>query len=187
MTTKTNEIPSPNTAARAVLIDPPPLLSPEQFIEQLRMLQQQIPNFVQLPKNRETDAFKRLARTITLEFAHEATNAVGVSPVVEAAVGNTPEGMHQAEDLAGRWAAVENEARSLVRGLSSTNLVLRQSLCKDAVQAYNVSRELVKQKEHSHLLPHVEAMRRLRKTRRRVKPVTQVAPKPEVVTPKSEQ
>jgi hypothetical protein len=105
---------------------------------------------------------------------------------VEAAVGNTAEGMHQAEDLAGRWAAVENEARSLVRGLSSTNLVLRQRLCKDAVQAYNVSRELVKQKEHSHLLPHVEAMRRLKKSRRRVKAVTELAPKPGLVTTKSE-
>jgi hypothetical protein len=186
MTTKTNEI-SPNQAAAAVVLDPPALLSPEQFIEQLRALQQQIPNFVQLPKNRETDGFRRLARSITLEFAHEATNAVGVSSVVEAAVGNTPEGMYEAEALAGRWAAVENEARSLVRGLSSTNLVLRQRLCKDAVQAYNVSRELVKQKEHSHLLPHVEAMSRLRKSRRRVKAVTELAPKPGLVTKESEQ
>jgi hypothetical protein len=182
MSTINDETPSPKQAARAAL-DPPPLLSPEQFIEQLRMLQQQIPNFVQLPKNRETDGFRRMARSVTLEFAHEATNAVGVSSVVEAAIGNTPEGMHQAEDLAGRWAAVENEARSLLRGLSSTNLVLRQGLCKDAVQAYNVSRELVKQQEHSHLLPHVEAMRRLKKGRRRPKPViVELAPKPELVT-----
>jgi hypothetical protein len=187
MTTKNNESPSPNQAARAALLDPPPLLSPEQFLEQLRMLQLQIPNFVQLPKNRETDALRRLARSIPLEFAHEATNAVGVSSVVEAAVGNTPEGMHQAEDLAGRWAAVENEARSLVRGLSSTNLVLRQRLCKDAVQAYNVSRELVKQKEHSHLLPHVEAMSRLKKSRRRVKPATELVPKPGPATKTSQQ
>ena len=94
---------------------------------------------------------------------------------------------HPWQDLAGRWAVVENEARSLVRGLSSTNLILRQGLCKDAVQAYNVSRELVKQKEHSHLLPHVEAMRRLKKTRRRVKEVTEVAPKRERLTPTPEQ
>ena len=65
---------------------------------------------------------------------------------MEGAVGNTADGMHQAEDLAGRWAAVENEMRSLLRGMSSTNLVLRERLCKEALQAYSVSRELVKQK-----------------------------------------
>jgi hypothetical protein len=94
--------------------------------------------------------------------------------------------MYQAEDLAARWAAVENQVRSLLRGLASTNLVLRERLCRNALQAYNVSRELVKQKEHAHLLPHVEAMRRLKKPRRRVKPVTEPAPKPSPVLNTSE-
>ena len=176
---------SPNEAASPVLLEPV-MLTPEQVIEQLRAMRQQIPNFVQLPHNRETDAMRRLARSITLDFAHEATNAVGVSPVVEAGVGNTAEGMYQDKDIAGRWAAAENEMRSVLRGLSSTNLVMRQRLCRDSLQAYNVSRELVKQKEHAHLLPHVEAMRRLRKARRRVKPETEPAPKARLVTEPSE-
>jgi hypothetical protein len=182
MSTNSN---STNEAAAPVLIDPV-MLTPEQVIEQLRTMRQQIPNFVQLPHNRETDALRRLARAISLEFAHEATNAVGVSPVVEGAVGNTPEGMHRDKDLNGRWAAAENEMRSLLRGMSSTNLVLRQRLCRDALQAYNVSRELVKQEEHAHLLPHVEAMRRLKRPRRRVKPDTEPAPKPKLATEPSE-
>jgi len=163
---------SPNEAASAVLLEPV-MLTPEQVIEQLRAIRQQIPNFVQLPNNRQTVALRRLARSITLEFAHEATNAVGVSPIVEAAISNTPEGMYQDKDLAGRWAGAENEMRSLLRGMSSTNLVLRERLCRDALQAYNVSRELAKQKEHAHLLPHVEAMARLRKVARRAKPSTE--------------
>ena len=170
------------------VLNEPPMLTPEQVIEQLRAIRQQIPNFVQLPNNRQTDALRRLARSITLEFAHEATNAVGVSPIVEAAISNTPEGMHLDKDIAGRWAGAENEMRSLLRGMSSTNLVLRERLCRDALQAYNVSRELVKQKEHAHLLPHVDAMRRLRKAARRpAKPATEPATaKPQVVTKPSE-
>jgi hypothetical protein len=40
----------------------------------------------------------------------------------------------------------------------------------------------VKQKEHAHLLPHVEEMHRLKKFRRRVKPpIIELAPKPELV------
>ena len=176
---------SPNEAAAPVLIDPV-MLTPEQIIEQLRVMRQQIPNFVQLPNNRETDAMRRLARAISLEFAHEATNAVGVSPVVEGAVGNTAEGMYRDKDIAGRWAAAENEMRSVLRGLSSTNLVMRQRLCRDALQAFNISRELVKQPEHAHLLSHVEAMRRLKRPRRRVKPEAGPAPKPGLVTEPSE-
>jgi hypothetical protein len=185
MSTSNNENSSPNEAAAPVLIDPV-MLTPEQVIEQLRTMRQQIPNFVQLPHNRETVAMRRLARAISLEFAHEATNAVGVSSVVEGAVGNTPEGMYHDKDLNGRWAAAENEMRSVLRGLSSTNLVQRQRLCRDALQAYNVSRELVKQPEHAHLLPHVEAMRRLKRPRRRVKPETEPAPKAQLVTEPSE-
>ena len=47
------------------------------------------------------------------------------------------------------------------------------------MQAYNVSRQLVRQEEHAHLLPHVERMAQLRKlSRRRNKPATE----PEIET-----
>jgi hypothetical protein len=187
MSTKnTNELSSQSLIAAEVVVEPPPILTAEQVIEQLRLLRQQIPDFVQLPNNRETQNLRRLASSISLEFAHEATNAVGVSVIVQSGVGNTAEGMYQDKDLAGRWAAAENEMRAVLRGLANKNLVLRQRLCKDALQAYNISRELVKQKEHAHLLPHVEAMRRL-KRRRRAKPGTEPVPKPQPVTKLSEE
>jgi hypothetical protein len=172
---------SPGNDASAVLLDPP-MLTPEQLIEQLRSIRQQIPNFVQLPNNRQTKNLRRLVSSISIELAHEATNAIGVSGVVQSAVGNTPEGMYHDKDLAGRWAAAENEMRSVLRGLASMNLVLRARLCRDTLQTYNVSRELVKQEEHAHLLPHVEAMRRLKKAHRRARPATEPAPKSQVVT-----
>lgn len=172
---------SPGKDASAVVLEPP-MLTPEQLIEQLRSIRQQIPNFVQLPNNRQTKNLRRLVSSIDIELAHAATNALGVSDVVQSAVGNTPEGMYHDKDSAGRWAAAENEMRSVLRGLSHMILVLRERLCRDALQTYNVSRELVKQEEHAHLLPHVEAMRRLKRAHRRTRPAAEPDPKPQVAT-----
>jgi hypothetical protein len=106
----TNETSTESHTASAIVADPPKL-SPEQIIEQLRILKQQIPDFVQLPNNRETQNLRRLSRSISPEFAHEATNAVGVSDVVQSAVGNTPEGMHQDSDISGPCASVSAATR----------------------------------------------------------------------------
>jgi hypothetical protein len=70
-------------------------------------------------------------------------------------------------DVHARWAVVESELRSVLRGVSAANLVRRHRLGLVVMQAYNVSRQLVRQEEHSHLLQHVEAMSRLRKPGRR--------------------
>ncbi|HYI07672.1 MAG TPA: hypothetical protein VEK57_01255 [Thermoanaerobaculia bacterium] len=45
----------------------------------------------------------------------------------------------------------------------------RQSLGRVALQAYNVSRELVKEEAYAHLQPYVERMKRLPKYGRRKK------------------
>jgi len=47
--------------------------------------------------------------------------------------------------------------------------VRRQSLGRVALQAYNVSRELVKEEAYAHLQPYVERMKRLPKYGRRKK------------------
>jgi hypothetical protein len=146
-----------------------PMLTPEQVVEQLRLLQQQIPEFVQLPKSPEMRKIRRLAN-VDAALAHEGISAVGASSIVQDAVGNTPEELHQAETEIARWAVVESELRSVLRGVSAANLVRRHRLGLVVMQAYNVSRALVRQEEHSHLLQHVEAMSRLRKfSRRRIK------------------
>lgn len=81
-----------------------PMLTPEQVVEQLRALQRQIPEFVQLPNNRELQQMRRVV-SLNAAFAHEAINAVGASDTVQIVVGNTPDELHQAEDEVGRWSA----------------------------------------------------------------------------------
>jgi hypothetical protein len=159
-----------------------PTLTPEQVVDQLRALRQQIPEFVQLPNDRE---LKQIRRTVNLnaEFAHEAFSAVGASEIVQTAIGNTPADLHVAEDEVARWATVESELRSMLRGLTVANLIRRHRLYQAALQAYNVSKQLVRQEDHANLLPHVESMIRIRKfSRRRAKPAA-AAPQPQPATP----
>jgi hypothetical protein len=137
-----------------------PSLTPEEVIEQLRALQLRIPEFVQLPKDRQTERFRRLAR-VNPEFRREAFHAVGASKTVQDFIGNTSEELYQAEDEMTRWTAVRSELRALLRGVNSAILVRHQRIALAAVQTYSVSRQLVDRGEHPELLPHVERMRQL--------------------------
>jgi hypothetical protein len=143
-----------------------PMLTPEQVVEQLRVMRQQIPEFVQLSDAREIRQFRRLAK-VTPEFAREGIGAVGASSVVQEAIGNTPEELHQAEDEIARWAVAESELRSMFHGVAAANLVRRHRIGLAVLQAYNVSRQLVRQDEHANLVPHVQRMKQVRKFGRR--------------------
>lgn len=146
-----------------------PMLTPEQTLDQFRVLRKQIPGFVHLPNDRQMQHIRRTAR-VNIDFAREAIGAVGTSEVVQTVIGNTPEELHHAEDEIARWAIVETEVRSLLQGIVAANLVRRHRLGLVALQAYSVSRQLVRQEDHAGLLPHVQAMSRLpRYDRRRVK------------------
>lgn len=143
-----------------------PMLTPEEAVEQLRALRDRIPDFVQLPNTRATREIRRKAR-LNIEFAREAFGVVGASDVVQGVIGNSPDELHQAEAEMTRWTAVERELNALLRGVATANLVRRERLAQAALQAYNVSSQLVKQEEYAFLLPHVERMRRLQKFGRR--------------------
>ena len=171
---------STTTKKAAAAATDTPMLTPEQFIEQLRSLQKQLPEFVQLPKLRGMGNIRRVA-SLAEELAHDGIGAVGASEVVQNAIGQTAEQMHQAEDEIGRWKVAENEARTLVRGLAAANLVRRHRIGLALMQAFNVSRQLVRQEEHAHLLPHVERMSLVRKLgRRSTKPAAEPQTQPPV-------
>jgi hypothetical protein len=155
-----------------------PMLEPEQVIEQLRTMKGQIPQFVQLPNDREMKQIRRMA-ALNVEFVRQGMDAAGASEVVQSVIGNTSGELHQAEDIVARWLAVETELRAVLRGVTAGNLVLRARIGQAAMQAYKVSRELVRQDDHAHLLPHVEIMSRMPKYgRRRVKAAAAAEPQP---------
>ncbi|HYI12081.1 MAG TPA: hypothetical protein VEK57_23715 [Thermoanaerobaculia bacterium] len=150
------------TATNADPIVEPLMLTPEEAFAQLRAIRDRMPEFVQLPKGRATNQLRRRAR-INPDFVREAYSSVGASAVVQEAIGNTPEELQLTDAELARWTVVESEADALLRGVVASNVVRRQRIARVAVQAYNVSRELVKEEAHSHLLPYVERMKRLPK------------------------
>lgn len=173
---------SVTTKEAAIAATDTPMLTPEQVVEQLRLMRQQLPDFVQLSSPREVQQLRRLAR-VSADFTREGIGAVGASAVVQEAIGNTAEDLHQAEDEIARWAVAESELRSLLRGITAANLIRRHRVGLAVLQAYNVSRQLVRQDDHAQLRPHVERMSRVRKFgRRRSKPAGDPAPQPAPVS-----
>ncbi|HYC92822.1 MAG TPA: hypothetical protein VEO54_26670 [Thermoanaerobaculia bacterium] len=148
------------------------MLTPEEVLEQLRILRERIPDLVQLPNDRATKYLRQKSR-LNPEFTHQALGAISTSATVQSAIGNTPEELLQAENEATAWGRVEGELSGLLRGVAAGNVVRRERIAHAALQAYNVSTQLVKQEDHGDLLPHVERMKRVPKyvSARRAKPV----------------
>ena len=153
------------------------MLEPEAIIEQLRALARQIPEFghLPLPTRRSLSA----ASNANAAFVQAAIAAVSKSDVVQQAVGRNADALRLEADTADRWSAVEAEARSLLQGIAAANLARRHRVGLAALQAYSISRQLVRQDAHSELLPHVTDMKRLNRFgHRRVRKSAPTTPLP---------
>lgn len=151
-------------------------LTPEQIIEQLRILRQHIPDFGPLAVP-DAVALRRSA-SVRDELVQVATNVVGASPFMSSAVGRQAEEMRAERLDVGRWKAVEDELWTMYKGVSSANLVRRHRLGVSTLQTYFITRQLVRQREHAHLLPHLTEMRRVSKFGRRRRPEPDGEPPP---------
>jgi hypothetical protein len=148
-------------------------LTPEAVVEQLRVLQQQIPDFTQMPARAR--AILRAAH-VDPAFAHAAINTIGASDTMQVAVGRKPEELFQDETEIARWTAVEDELRKMLKGCSAANLRRRHRLGLTALQTYGISQQLVRSGEHENLQTHVEGMQRMKKFARRSRSKTTVEP-----------
>jgi hypothetical protein len=95
--------------------------------------------------------------------------------------------LRQELDVAGRWTQAADELRAMLQGVEGANLDRRYRLGLTALQVYSISRQLVRKKENSSLLPHVAEMKRLnkfgRKRKKAATPAPQPAPAPVSPTP----
>jgi len=163
-----------------------PAMTPEAIVEQLRVLQGHIPNYVQLSV--PDAATLRTASNLHPDFSQAAIDAVGASPRLEATVGQSAETMQSTLEAAARLAKVEEELKAMLDGVSSSILTLRHSVGHAALMAYEVSKRLVKEPEHANLLPHVASMRKTNRFGRNRKakaqtPAPAPAPVPVPTTP----
>jgi len=164
---------------------PNPPITPDEVVQQLRALREQIPEFVVLPRS-DTASMTRAA-SVGGAFVQASINAVGASDALRVAVGKTAEELRQETELAARWGAVVDELDALRAGASAAATVRRHRIGLTALQTYRMSQQLVRTKEHAHLLPHVEVMRRRAKlTKRRgnqPQPGGESGPQPEPLAP----
>lgn len=136
----------------------PGVVTPDALVAQLRAMREQIPNFSQL-----TIAQSKAIVTvgsISQDMINAAANAIGESPLVQAATGATVDEVRQTSADANTWVTLEQELAATYRGVRSANRLRRHHLGRITLTAYAVSTALIREPEHADLIPHVENMRR---------------------------
>ncbi len=166
----------------AIAVDGTTPLTPEQIVEQLRLLSLHVPDFGPLP----IPSARALRTTANLdpEFVYASIDTIGASQQVASAVDGNPKALGAESTDVARWSTVETALKVMFEGVAAANLARRHRLGLTALQVYGIARQLVRKKEHADLLPHVERMRstnrfgvRKRETKKEVKP-PQPAPVP---------
>ncbi len=169
-TTQTPTSPAADTPQPATPI------SPEAIIAQLRAVRSQMPPVTPLtPEQRKALA----SQTLSIPVLQSSINVIGAHQMIEQAVGQPVDDVRALQNEWDRWKAVEDEMRSLLKGVSGANLLRRQRLLFIANQAYLFGSQLSRDPANAELVPHVQQIKTLRKLGRRKK----VGQKPESPAP----
>ncbi len=144
-----------------------PRLTPEAVVEQLRATRAQIGEVTPLTAA-ERQSVRNRTRTSD-PVLQASINIIGVLDIVEQAVGQPADEVHQLYADTNRWIAVEGELRAMLNGVSGANLIRRQRLDFLAGQAYSIGTRLARDPAYAVLVPHLEEIKRLKSFKRRKK------------------
>ncbi|MEA2488915.1 MAG: hypothetical protein QOH21_707 [Acidobacteriota bacterium] len=173
------------SSIRALLEEAPP--GPAELVDVLRLTGEHVPDYG--PLDLSTKLSLRAVSAANPLFVQATINTVGASKNMESMIGKTAEELRQETEEAARWTAVEDELRTTLSGVAAANLVRRHRIGLRALQTYNAAQQLVRAKEHAHLLPFIAEMKRLnrfgkkRAVKAAVPPVPVTAPAPPPATP----
>ncbi|HEX3070001.1 MAG TPA: hypothetical protein VHX14_15645 [Thermoanaerobaculia bacterium] len=156
-------------------------LPPEDVVTQLRVLLQQIGEVTPLTKQQRTAL--RAHAALPNGVVQASINVLGASASVQQALGQPADDVRQLAEDANRWTAVEDELRSMLKGIAGANLIRRQRVGLVSVQAYVISQQLARDPRNASLLPHVQEIKRLRSLVRRKKPATPAPQQPPAPAP----
>jgi hypothetical protein len=143
-------------------------MTPEAVVEALRALRPQIGDVTPL-----TSAQRRTLRSqsrTSNPVLQASINVLGALDTIAQAVGTAPAEVRQMYDDANRWTAVEDELRTMLNGVSSSNLIRRQRISFLATQAATIGSQLARDPANAVLVPHVQEVKRLKSFKRRKKP-----------------
>ena len=154
----------------SVLNNPSSPVTPEEVVRVLRALREQIPGFALMSRSDKQSLVT--SANVDPQLVQSSINAVGASESLRGFIGRSAEEMQADVELTARWSAVADEVRAFLRGIDVVITVRRHRTGLTALQVYKASVQLVRNKEHAHLLPHVEVMKRRSKfvNRRRGEP-----------------
>jgi hypothetical protein len=156
-----------NPNAAADLPQAAPTLDPQVVVEQLRAMRAQLGEVTPLT-TAERQLLRRRAKTSN-PVLQASINMIGAHEQVSLAVAQPVDGVRRLYEETNRWTAVEDELRTLLKGVSGANLVRQQRVALIAGQAYNIGAQLARDPANAVLLPHVEEIRRLKRVTRRKK------------------
>jgi hypothetical protein len=174
-----------NTGSAQAAADAPPLLTPDQAIEQLRALRAQMPNVEPL-----TDQERKLARAqarlgLSAEAIQASINVIGATDAVAQGVEMPLESAQQFVDETSRWTTVEAELKQFLGGVADANLIRRKRLGILAAKAYGIAKQVAR--DNPDVRTHVKGIARLRAlaySRKKVARTPQTpAPEPAPGTP----
>jgi hypothetical protein len=112
------------------------------------------------------------------ELVQNAADTIGASTRVADAVAMSADALRNERAEVSRWKAVESELEAMHKGVASANLGRRYRIGLKSLQTYSIARQLVREPEHAHLRPHVDAMRRTILRSKRRQPAETVAAPP---------
>jgi hypothetical protein len=132
-------------------------VDPAELVQQLRRFREGIPNYGQLTV-RQAQSMTRVAN-LPDELVHSGLVAAKGYHETKALVGLTGEELWQLHEDDGPWTMLEDELVVSLRGVRAANLKRRHTIGQAVLLIYTALRGLIKQKEHSYLIPFVEMMK----------------------------
>ncbi len=155
---------------------PQTALTPEAAIAQIRAVRTQLPEVATLTAKQRA-ALRNSSQT-SEPIVQSSLNVIGVSDVVQAALGQPLDNVRALQQEAILWKAVEEEARNLVTGIAGANAMRRHTLATIGAQAYAIGSQVAKVPENEVLVSHVEEIKRMKRIARRRKSATPAPQQP---------
>jgi hypothetical protein len=175
-----NQTLNPPTAPTTDTPQPTVKLTPENILDQLRIMRSQMDEVVPLDKT-QRQQLKQRARRQPANVVELSIGVISKSGTVAQAVGQPTDDVLQLQTDVGRWALVAAELRAFFQGVEGANLVRRERLAFIASQAYSFGSQLVRDPANAELVPQVEEIKRLKSIARRKK--SAATPEPPSPTP----
>ena len=163
-----NQTLNPPTAPTVDTPQPTVKLTPENILDQLRIMRSQMDEVTPLDKT-QRQQLKQRARRQPANVVELSIGVISKSGTVAQAVGQPTDDVLQLQNDVGRWSLVAAELRAFFQGVEGANLVRRERLAFIASQAYSFGSQLVRDPANKDLVPQVEEIKRMKVAARRKK------------------